>query len=211
MQDEFIKELHARLKRPLPGAAAQYKMAHAVRRSYQVPPAEAKRAGVLALFYPHDRDWRIVLIERQSLHPADHHRGQISFPGGRFEQQDGLIVKTALRETEEEVGVRQEAVHILGPLSELYISVSNFLVSPFVGYAGQRPLFQRDEKEVSAILEVPFHLFQNPGNVRVTDMKIAENITLKTVPYFDVMGKIVWGATAMMISELLEVLKPGTC
>ena len=207
MEQQFIDLLTDRLNQSLPGPEAQYKMAHAVRPDYEPAPSDSKRAGVLALFYPHDGNWRIVLIERQSHNPDDRHRGQISFPGGRYEKKDGRISNTALREAEEEIGVTSSSVRLLGPLSELYIPVSNFLVSPFVGYVPSRPEFRPQEDEVKSILEVPFQLFQNDRNVKTVDMAISSHITLKNVPYFDIMGKIVWGATAMMISELLELLR----
>lgn len=206
MTDKLIEKLERNLRRPLPGVEAQYKMAHAVRRDPGPAPANARQAGVLALFFPKEDDWHLVLIERQSHNEQDRHRGQISFPGGRFEEGDRHIRNTALREAEEEVGVDAEQVQVIGPLTELYIPVSNFLVSPFVGYVEKRPDFRREEREVKAILEVPFDLFRHPSTVQKTNMKINEHITLQEVPYFNIGGKTVWGATAMMLSELLEVL-----
>jgi len=209
MKIKFIHHLEERLRHPLPGADAQYKMAHAVRRSEESPPAHARNAGVLALFYPKAGQWYLVLIERQSHNPDDRHRGQISFPGGRYEPGDGHLRNTALRETEEEVGVEAGTVNVLGSLTELYIPVSNYLVHPYVGYVDYHPSFRPEEKEVKSIIEIPLDHLQQPCNIRLTDMKISEHIVLKEVPYFDVEGKIVWGATAMMLSELLEVIGGG--
>ncbi len=206
MKDPLIHILKKSLKQPLPGQEAQYRMAHVVRRNRQSPPPDARMAGVLALFYPKDGDWHIVLIERATHHRSDRHSGQISFPGGRFEEGDGSLEMTALREAEEEVGVDPGQVELLGRLTELYIPVSNFLVNPFVGVTPTRPAFRPELSEVKAILEVPFQLFQKPETRQKTDLHLAENIILRNVPYFDIHGQIVWGATAMMLNELVEIL-----
>lgn len=207
MKMDLIEKLDHRLSAPLPGPEAQYRMAHKVRRSHAPPPENVKQAGVLALLYPKEKDWHLVLIERQSHNPDDRHRGQISFPGGRYETGDGHIRNTALREAEEEVGVDASTVQVLGELSELYIPVSNFMVNPFVGWVDYQPSFRPEEAEVKSVLEVPFNLLRHPRTIRTTDMKISEQIILQKVPYFDVDGKVVWGATAMILSELLEVLE----
>lgn len=204
--ENFIHHLRSNLERPLPGRAAQYKMAHAVRHSHIEAPADARLAAVLALLYPKNDQWHIVLIERESSNPNDRHGGQIGLPGGRYEAEDEIMKNTALREAEEEVGVDASSVEILGQLSDLYIPVSNFLVYPFVGFATYTPSFIPQADEVKAILEVPFSLFLDPANLRKTNMKLAQNITLRDVPFFNIFGKIVWGATAMMLSELLEVI-----
>ena len=202
---DFISNLQKGLQRPLPGHQAQYKMAHAVRRSAIIPPADARLASVLALFYPKNEQWHIVLIERATSHPNDRHGGQIGFPGGKYEEQDINFEHTALREAEEEIGVDAQKITVLGRLTDLYIPVSNFLVNPFVGYMDSIPTFNLQEEEVRSILEVPFSVFKDPHTVRSKDMKLANNITLRNVPFFNVYGNVVWGATAMMLSELLEV------
>ena len=202
---EFISHLHHQLQQPLPGYAAQHRMAHAVRRSNPVPPVDARIASVLALFYPKESQWHIVLIERESSNPNDRHGGQISFPGGRYEEADVDLSHTALREAEEEVGVDAQKVTVLGRLTDLYIPVSNFLVNPFVGYMEATPIFNPQLEEVRSILEVPFSLLNDPQTIRSKDMHLAENIVLRNVPFFNVFDKVVWGATAMMLSELLEV------
>lgn len=147
----------------------------------------------------------MVFIERRSNNPNDRHSGQISFPGGKYEQEDVNYEATALRETEEEVGVDQGKIEILGSLTDLYIPVSNFQVFPYVGMTEETPEFELQTSEVSSILEVPFEQLTDPGIVGVKDLKIGSHLTLKGVPYFDVQEHVVWGATAMMLSELLEV------
>lgn len=206
MNRKFIDRLAARLQEPLPGQEAQFSMAHVARRNAIAAPTTAREASVLALFYPKANDWHLVLIERQNNNMKDRHGGQISFPGGKYEDQDTSLEYTALREAEEEVGVDAMSIEILGALTELYIPVSNFRVNPFVGFLDHAPAFTPQVEEVRSVLEVPFNLFQDPANQKLTDLKIAPNLMLRNVPYFDVSGKIIWGATAMMLGELLAVL-----
>jgi 8-oxo-dGTP pyrophosphatase MutT (NUDIX family) len=205
MQHSFIQAIKDQLREPLPGQVAQFRMAHVVRQQAAKPPPNARQAGVLALFYPHVSSWHLVFIERQPHFGHDRHAGQISFPGGKLEETDASLQETALRETEEEVGVPVDTIEILGKLTELYIPVSNFQVHPYVGFTDTRPAFVPDVEEVRSILEVPFGHLADPGTRRQTNLQLAANITLKGVPYFDVEGKILWGATAMMVSELLTV------
>ncbi len=207
MNNALIRTLEEKLRNPLPGIEAQYKMAHVIRQRYDPAPPHARKAGVLALFYPEASGWHIVLIERASSHPDDRHGGQIGFPGGKFEEGDGALARTALREAQEEVGVNPEEVRLIGQLTDLYIPVSNFLVKPFVGYTLRKPDFRPQPSEVRSILEVPFDLLASPAARRKTDLQLAPNITLRNVPYFDLFDKVVWGATAMILSELLEVMR----
>ncbi len=205
MNYDFIEALSDQLQLGLPGQEAQFRMAHIVRQQATPPPEHARQAGVMALLYPKRASWHLVFIERQPHHGHDRHAGQISFPGGKYESTDASLQQTALRETEEEVGVPAPSVEVLGKLTELYIPVSNFQVHPYVGFTDSRPAFVPDTEEVSAILEVPFEHLARPATRRTTDLQLATNITLRGVPYFDVAGKILWGATAMMVSELLAV------
>jgi 8-oxo-dGTP pyrophosphatase MutT (NUDIX family) len=208
----FIADLKEKFKQPLPGYTAQDKMSHATRKFYRKPPEDARIACVLALFYPKNKiaggkEWTMVLIERESSNPNDRHGGQISFPGGKLEDYDESLEQGALREAEEEVGVKAKEIEILGALTELYIPVSNFLVYPFVGYLDYEPMFIPQVSEVRSIVEVPIADLRKAETRKNKDLKAGKNITIKGVPYFDVDGHVVWGATAMILSELLEVLK----
>jgi len=203
--DAFIKTLQTQLQAPLPGRAAQYKMAHFVRQQYKPAPETATKAAVLALFYEKNKEPHLVLIERVSTNKNDRHSGQMSFPGGKQDADDKDISYTALRETEEEIGIPIKDVQIIGRLTNLYIPVSNFLVHPFVAYLEETPVFNAQESEVNQIVEVPFSLLQDKATRQKIDLRISTNMTLKGVPYFNVFGKVVWGATAMMLSELLEL------
>ncbi|AEE51815.1 NUDIX hydrolase [Haliscomenobacter hydrossis] len=201
----FIHHLEQSLQQPLPGQIAQIKMAHPARYEGPFIPPTATLAGVLALFFPKNGQWNLVFIERVSHNARDVHKGQISFPGGRYEAGDGHSGQTALRETHEEVGVNPQDITLLGALTELYIPVSNFHVQPYVGFMEYAPVFQPQEAEVAGILEVPFDHFHDPQHVKMQDLVINPTFTLPNVPYFDLEGKKLWGATAMIVSELLEV------
>lgn len=202
---EFITELQNRLKSPLPGREAQLKMAPTSRRKYAAAPPHARQAAVLATLFPKEEEWHVVLIQRNP-NDKDRHGGQISFPGGKVEPDDSSTLHTALRETEEEVGIPRKAVKILGRLSGLYIPVSNFQVHPFVGYLEQPPKYVLQADEVSDVLEVPLSHFKKQAVRRTVDLPINELLTMRNVPYFDVHGHMLWGATAMMMSELLEIV-----
>lgn len=203
--NDFIYRISDRLQQPLPGQEAQFRMAHLARRNAIAPPPDARQAAVLALFFPKKANWHLVFIERDNSNPNDRHGGQISFPGGKYEENDQTLQNTALREAHEEVGVDARQVEVLGELTKLYIPVSNFQVNPYVGFADYEPIFNPQIEEVKSILEVPFDVLQNPDTRKTTDLQIAKNLTLHDVPYFDVSNKIIWGATAMILSELLEI------
>jgi 8-oxo-dGTP pyrophosphatase MutT (NUDIX family) len=203
---QLIHHIQFKLQQTLPGKAAQDRMSHAIRRHATLVPEDARTACVLALLYPKKDTWHIVLIERQSSHPDDKHGGQIGFPGGTQEQSDPSLSATALRETHEEIGIPEKDITLLGAITPLYIPVSNFQVFPFLGYLQQTPVFRPQPSEVRSILEVPIHHFSKPEIIKTTDLKVSKNMTLKNVPYYDVEGHILWGATAMMMSEVVEVV-----
>jgi 8-oxo-dGTP pyrophosphatase MutT (NUDIX family) len=207
MASDLINRLRQRLSLPLPGPEAQYRMAHKSRKEPLQAPSDVKMAAVLALFYPWDGDWHLALIERASHHADDRHSGQIAFPGGRYEEGDDDLAFTALRETEEEIGANAHEVEIIGQLTPLYIPVSEYLVHPFVGYMDYRPPFVPDPREVASIIEVSFDHLRHPETVQQTDIRIFEGYLLRNVPYFNVEGRVVWGATAMMLNELVEAMR----
>jgi len=207
--DTFVEQLRERLAQPLPGREAQFKMAFKRRaeelRLNPLPPPEAEVACVLNLLHRQGGEWRTLLIQR-TMNPRDRHSGQVSFPGGRYEQGDGDLANVALREAHEEVGVSPLQVQVLGRLTELYIPVSNFVVHPFVGLLLGPPDFRPQPGEVEAILTPPLSVFSKSENRKMTDLTVGQGIVLKDVPYFEVDGRAVWGATAMILSEFMELL-----
>ncbi|MCC6725147.1 MAG: CoA pyrophosphatase [Saprospiraceae bacterium] len=202
---DLIRQIEDRMNAPLPGRDAHLQMAHITRRHYVEAPVDARQAAVLMALFPKANEWHIVLIERNA-NDRDHHGGQISFPGGKAEPGDATMLSTALREAEEEVGIGQAEVKVLGGLTELYIPVSNSQVHPFLGYLEAPPAFRLQLEEVNSVLEVPLSHFQSPEVRRETDIRINPQITLKHVPYFDLNGRVLWGATAMMLNELLQMV-----
>ncbi len=199
--------LRMRLAGPLPGPEAQYRMAPAERlskESYLSASPSYRESAVMALLYPADGEPMLVLTERQEYKGA--HSGQVSLPGGRVEPQDADTQQTALRETEEEIGVVASQIIVVGQLTDLYIPPSRFMVYPYVGVADQQPVFRPDPVEVKTLLEVPLRYLSQPHVRKHTRMKLFNNLVVNT-PYFDVQGRVVWGATAMIISELLAVVE----
>lgn len=203
----LIKKLEQALQNSLPGAEAQTSMGYVNRQMITNVPTTAVPASVMVLFYQKEEQWHIPLIQRTSNNPNDRHSGQISFPGGRYDDTDIDFEWTARREVEEEIGVKATEIQILGQLSSLYIPVSNFLVYPFVGYLASEPRFQLQASEVRDLIETPLSLLLDKKNVKYVDMQMASGFRLKDVPHFDVKGNVVWGATAMILGELLALLE----
>ncbi len=162
------------------------------------PGRTARPAAVLILLYPLAESLTTVLIQRTP--DPGVHSGQIAFPGGAVEPGDADSVAAALREACEEIGVCQEPVSILGQLAPVYIPPSNFLVTPVVGALPWRPAFTPGPEEVAALLEMPLDALLDPARKKETRMHL-RGIDLE-VPYYDVEGQIVWGATALMLAEL---------
>lgn len=205
----FVNHIRERLSGPLPGQAAQLKMTFAWRaeqlRLNPNPPADARVACVMLLLWPNASDWHTVLIQR-TLNPNDRHSGQVSFPGGRHEEADENLSYTALREAEEEVGVPASRIELLGRLTELYIPVSNFVVHPFVGLLPESPSFLPQPGEVESILTPPIRHFQDEQNKSTRELIVGTGALLKDVPCYVVEEKAVWGATAMILSEFMELI-----
>lgn len=199
--------LERSLKGKLPGYKAHQKMGVSGHYSLSQPPENCHLAGVMALLFPKDNKWKLTFIKRSNRYPDDRHKGQIGFPGGRLEDVDIDLKSTALRELNEEIGVQIDSVNVLGQLSELYIPVSNYLVYPFVGYLNTEPEFTLQKTEVDGLITPDFDVFFNKSIVKSTVIEIATGIHIRNVPYYDLDGEVLWGATAMIMSELLHILE----
>ncbi len=165
----------------------------------------AKKAGVLVLFYPNtEGETYLVLILRKTYKGV--HSAQVGFPGGKFEDEDKSLMITAIRETEEEVGVPEHMVHVIKTMSPLYIPPSNFMVHPFMAVSEKTPKFVKQDDEVEAIIEVKLQDFLYHKNTITTRVPTSFNVEVD-VPAFKLNGHIVWGATAMMLGEVKDLLK----
>jgi 8-oxo-dGTP pyrophosphatase MutT (NUDIX family) len=206
----LITDLKEKLAGPLPGLASQLKMAgmkRFIRDGKLEAPSNVRKGGVLALFYPHEGKIFIVFMKRTEYPGV--HSGQISFPGGGSEAEDADIIATALREAEEEIGVMRTTVEPIGMLTDLYIPPSNFLVTPVVGYTAERPYFTADPEEVDQIIEIELSNLMDPSSRQEREISLFPAVKI-TVPCFYVSGHVIWGATAMMLSELIELISPGS-
>ena len=192
----------------LPGLDAHLKMAHPIRKADLANESQIHReAGVLiTLFEKFPGDLHLIFIRRSASHEQDKHAGQIGFPGGKKELSDPDMMYAALREAEEETGLDLTLIDVLGPLTPLYITVSKYLVHPFVAFAIEPPVLSRQETEIEEILELPLSEFRSSGARQETKIHLSTGITLNHVPCFLVNGHVIWGATAMILNELLEVL-----
>ena len=194
---------------PLPAEASHLKMVPPYRKELlnfqKVNFEKAKKAGVLALFYPgDDKRAKFVLMRRKAYKGV--HSAQVSFPGGKVEKQDDSIKATALRETYEEVGVPIYDIEILCGFSEIYIPPSNFYVYPFLALTKNRPLFKPQESEVELLIEVDLEAFLHHKVLKTSKVSTSYGIETEVSAFF-LNGHVVWGATAMMLSEIKDVLK----
>ena len=205
----FISSLKTALNEPLPGQEAQFAMApyervlKAIAKKLSVK--QTKECAVLCFFYPKDGEPHFVLILRNTY--SGTHSAQVGFPGGKLEAVDASLEETALRETEEEVGVDKKLIKIIGALTEVYIPPSGFQVHPFVGYIDTPPVLVPDPTEVSAVIETPLSILMDDSIVGRKKITVSGAKFKVNWPYFDILGETVWGATAMMLSELKEVIK----
>ena len=199
----FINQLTQNLKNPLPGESAHRVMqaTSSLRLSFK-PNVKTRKSAVLILFYPYQNEIHFPLILRPAYDGV--HSGQVAFPGGRYELSDENLIRTALREAQEEIGLRLTDVKILGTLTELFIPPSNFHVLPVVASMPYRPDFYPDPREVEDIFEIKFSEISDTNIIGFSDIQVrGENVH---APHYEIQGYKIWGATAMMISELLTVI-----
>jgi 8-oxo-dGTP pyrophosphatase MutT (NUDIX family) len=191
----------------LPGEEAHNIMAPIERleitRKLNFDLIKPKTAAVMMLLYPKDSITHLVLIVRNSYKGV--HSSQIAFPGGKYENEDVNFMQTALRETCEEIGIHQNKIEVLKAFTHLYIPPSNFMVYPFLGICRDEIDFYPDPKEVADIIELPLSTFLNDSILTNNEMATSYAKSV-VVPAFKIDEHIVWGATAMMLSELKVVL-----
>lgn len=203
--NDFLKKMQERLLFPLPGVEAQLKMAPATRINQLHGPKDAKQSGVMVLLFMENEEWHTLLMHRTE--DGTTHGGQISFPGGKKEPADIDLVATALRECEEEIGIKQNEIQTIGSLSPLYIPPSNFHVAPSIGVLSNDFQFNISTQEVQEVYKVPLTYLFNDNNKDTRVITTSTNLQLLSPVYVLQNSRVVWGATAMILSELEHLIK----
>jgi 8-oxo-dGTP pyrophosphatase MutT (NUDIX family) len=203
---DFAHKLGIEMSKGLPGTQIQWAMASSdrmIKGFPRIPRNDSKAAAVMILLYAVNDLVYTAFIQRPEYDGV--HGGQISFPGGKQESADPDLTHTAVREASEEVGVDPGEIKIVGRLTDLYIPVSNIVVTPVVGWLETRPDFRRQEEEVVFIIEADLKTLMDPSTIKIKPFEIrGEMIDIK---YFDYKDNVIWGATAMILNELLTILK----
>jgi 8-oxo-dGTP pyrophosphatase MutT (NUDIX family) len=190
------------LEAPLPGAPAQRKMSPPYRITHPLQGIKTRTSAVLVLMYPTSHGIHLPFTLRLST--LAYHAGEICFPGGGFEEGDPTLNFTALRESEEELGLDAKSVRILGSMTPIYVSASYNIIHPVIGWADERPIFTPSPDEVERVIEVPLQTLLDPRNVGEYS-KIHNGQTF-TVPCYRINSECIWGATAMILSEFLLIV-----
>ena len=164
-----------------------------------------RESAVAVILFEKSNELHCTLIQRPNYEGT--HSGQISFPGGKQEQEDTDLLITSIRETYEEIGIELLQEHLVGNLTTVYIPVSNFKVAPYVFYFPTTPVYKADNFEVAEIIEIKIKELLSESVIKQTSIPISNGNLLKDIPYFDLENKIIWGATAIILNELREVIK----
>ncbi len=203
---EIIRQ---KLSNPLPGINSHLKLAPAKRlaeiEKYLSEKNDAKKSAVLILLFHENGKLKIIFIRRSFY--VGIHAGQIAFPGGRYDENDGNVKVTALREIEEEIGISRENIEILGQLTDIYVPPSNFIISIFVGYLQKHPGYKIDEREVAEVIELNLQDFFNEKIIDEKDFHVPSANQSVRALYYKIGNADIWGATAMVMTEFIDVLK----
>lgn len=203
---ELVLALQERLQQPLPGGDAhEHFRAHPVGDvkpvfNHKLPP---RPGGVMILLYEDNAQIKFPLIKRPEYLGA--HSGQISFPGGKAETGETAI-QTALRESEEEIGVNKDLVKVVGTLSDFFVMPSNFMVTPVIGFMSGKPVFTPDAREVARIIETQLDCIIEDQAIKQKEIVAAGRYKMNA-PHFEIDNEIVWGATAMMLNEFRIIVR----
>ena len=204
---QFLNLIPKIIESSLTGAISHDKMAPLERKKimedFDFDSNNHRKAAILMLVYPKNDIAHLVLIVRNSYSGV--HSSQIAFPGGKVDPVDKSFLETALRETFEEIGISPNEINVIRSFSEIFIPPSNFLVYPFLGFSTQNLSFIPDPKEVATIIECPLSELLNDENKILKRMATSYSKNIE-VPAYQVNEHIVWGATAMILSELKDVL-----
>lgn len=198
----FIEQLKIRLQQALPGEEVQFQMAPVTRQRITKTLTEQYqpvKSAVLILLFPVEKNIYTLFIQRTEYNGV--HSAQVAFPGGKFDETDLDLEQTALREAHEEIGINPKQVKIIGKLTDIYITPSNYLVSPFIGFLNAMPKLVMNTHEVQQIITTDLFHLNNP-KIRSEKIITHNNGDKIKTPYYEIEGLTVWGATAMMVSEL---------
>ncbi|AUC80935.1 CoA pyrophosphatase [Lacinutrix sp. Bg11-31] len=206
--ESFLKSIVKIENLPLPAETSQFKMSPPYRadliKLQAKRIANARKSAVMALFYPNaEGETYLILILRKTYKGV--HSAQVGFPGGKLEANE-TNKQAALRETEEEIGVEQNTITVLKELTQMYIPPSNFYVKPFIGIVDKTPEFIKQNTEVEALLEVKLSDFLDEKIITTKTVTLANGLKV-SVPAYRLNNHLVWGATAMMLSEVKDLLK----
>lgn len=202
----FISKIETFKTKQVGGQNAQFELAPMQRSRFnfeKILKQNPKHAAVLVLFYPNKKNKTTFLLTKRASYNGTH-ASQISFPGGKFESNDLELQTTALRETQEEVGIKREDVTIFKQMSDIFIPPSNFLVTPFLAFTNQTPTFTTNY-EVESIIEVSLKSLFNK-KFQTTTLVTTSYAKNWEVPCYQFNNFIIWGATAMMLSEIKHLL-----
>ena len=201
MKPPFIMKLTKKMKGKLSGRSSHQKMM--VQPRYISPDKKTPiPAAVLILLYPDNKQWHFFLTKRTNT--VEHHKGQISLPGGTLEEGE-TNEEAAIRETYEEIGIESKKINIIGSLTSLHIPVSGFKIFPFVGWIKEKPKLKIQSNEVSKVISPTI---ANLLDKRTQKEKYSRILGKQVkIPFFDFDNETVWGATSMILSEFRSVLK----
>jgi 8-oxo-dGTP pyrophosphatase MutT (NUDIX family) len=206
--DDFGLRLKKELLKGLPGTEIQWQMASSdrfIKNFPKSPGKDSREAAVLILIYPYKQSIYTVFMQRPDYNGV--HSGQISFPGGKKEPEDEDLIQTALREAFEETGVNPAKTEIIGRLTPLFIPVSNTIVYPVIGWTDEKPIFNQKSEEVLFLIDADLKRFLDASIVKTKPVEIRGEML--GVKYFDYEENTIWGATAMIINELLVIIRRG--
>ena len=199
---KFANALRTALEAPLPGINAHKRMSPPHRVFHPQKGTKSRTSAVLILLYPTSQGIHIPFTLR--LRSLAHHAGEICFPGGGVEDCDSTLIHTALRETSEELGLEARSVQPLGSITPIYISASQNMVHPIIGWMDTRPTFDPSPYEVERVIEVPIQTLLEPSNAE--ECQRVNHGQTRTVPCYRINSDYIWGATAMILSEFLFII-----
>lgn len=204
--EDLLKHINQRIKSGLPGESAHQKMAPINRPIASLAiqnKSDYKESAVAVIIHNHNKEPHIILTERQTYKGA--HSGQISFPGGKKEIHDTTLLNTAIRETNEEIGLILPEEHFINQLTQVYIPVSNFLVKPFLFVSELNQNLTPDIREVKEVIHFPLKKLIDPNSISTMEVKFPNGMIQKNIPCFKYGNKKIWGATALILNELREL------